>query len=144
MGSRRDNGSGSRLNGAAAAVAQSVDAAGSPAPAVVAIGAGLSSLDELEATVAVLRRANEALERENARLARAAWSQSGSAAAVRITRAERSWLERAELAELEAARLGRLLATPRHLAVEQAREKMMRTRPLYAVVRRLWAWTARG
>jgi hypothetical protein len=143
MGSRRANGPGSRLNGRGSSVVQPEGVPGSPATAPTP-AAGSSIDGEVGATVALLRRANEALERENARLARAAWSRSGPAAVVHLARAEREWRERAELAEREVARLGRLLATPRHLAVERARERVMRSRLLYRVVRLVWAWTAKG
>jgi hypothetical protein len=99
---------------------------------------------DLEQALRRLELANEALRRENARLARAARGQTGSAAAVRLTRAERLWRTRVEDAEREAERLARLLATPRHQAVERARERLLRSRWLYSVVRRAWAWTAKG
>jgi hypothetical protein len=94
---------------------------------------------ELERAVTRLELANEALQRENARLARGIGGQAGSAAAVRLTGAERRWSERAEVAELEVERLAKLLATPRHRAVERARERLMRSRFLYPPVRRLSA-----
>lgn len=109
--------------------------------------------DELRRALNRLERAYEALQRENARLARGAVGQTGSAAAVRLTRAEhrwsehakaaeRRWREQAEAAELDAERLARLLATPRHRAVERARETLMRSPSLYPLVRRSWAGVA--
>lgn len=92
---------------------------------------------ELLRAVTRLERANDALQRENTRLARALHGQSGSAAAVRLTHAERRWRERAEEAELRAERLALLLGTPRHRAVERTRERLMRSPFLYSVVRRV-------
>lgn len=99
---------------------------------------GDGRVGELRRAVTRLELANDALQRENARLARALHGQSGSAAAVRLTRAERRWRDRAEEAELRAERLARLLGTPRHRAVESARDRLMRLPLLYAVVRRVW------
>lgn len=99
---------------------------------------------ELELVVMRLERANAALQRENARLAGAAHGQTDTAAAVCVARVERHWRERAEAAELEAQHLARLLGTPRHQAVERARESVRRSRLLYPVVQRIWAWVARG
>jgi hypothetical protein len=110
-------------------------AAPSAAPREPAVG---------ELAIARLERANVALERENARLAAAAHGQSGAASAVRLTQAERRWRERAEAAERRAEQLSRQLATPRHRAVERARETAMRSRLVYPIVRRAWAWIARG
>lgn len=103
-----------------------------------------TDVEEFEAGLARLERANVALQRENARLARAAHGRAATPAAVRLTSAERAWRERAETAEREAARLTRLLATPRHRAVESARESLLRSRLLYSFVRRIWAWAPKG
>lgn len=99
---------------------------------------GNGPVGELQRAVTRLELANDALQRENARLARAFHGQSDSAAAVRLTQAEWRWRDRAEEAELRAERLARLLGTPRHRAVEGARERLMRLPLLYSVVRRVW------
>jgi hypothetical protein len=152
-----------RLGGSAVAEEQA-NGSGPPPPASGVVTRG-EVTDELERALLRLERANEALQRENARLARAAGGQSGSAAAVRLTRAERRWSEqaeaaerhwreraeaaerhwseRAQAAELEVERLVRLLATPRHRAVERARERLMRSGSLYTSVRRIWAWVVK-
>jgi predicted RNase H-like nuclease (RuvC/YqgF family) len=101
---------------------------------------------ELQRHSADLERANERLERanaelwrENARLAHARLGQSDAAAAAQLLRSERDL--RPQLGEAEATidRLERLLATPRHQAVERARDRVMRSRVLYWLVRRAWA-----
>jgi hypothetical protein len=135
-----------------------------------------SLTEELQRALTQLERANDALQRENARLARSVGGQTDSAAAVRLTRAERRWSEdveaaerrwsehaeaaerrwsedgaaaerrwreRVEAAELEVERLSRLLATPRHRAVERARETLIRSRFLYPPVRGIWALVAK-
>jgi 2-polyprenyl-3-methyl-5-hydroxy-6-metoxy-1,4-benzoquinol methylase len=94
-----------------------------------------------------LERANQSLWRENARLARERLGKSDAAAATALFKLQRELRMRAERAEernmaleAEVAQLRLLLGTPRHQAVEQAREAFMRSKPLYAVVRRVWAF----
>ena len=70
-----------------------------------------------------LERANTALWREN----------------VRLGRGIRGWVDRAEELEAEVDRLRdrlRILDTPRHVAVERARDALMRSRVLYGMLRR--------
>lgn len=104
----------------------------------------------LERANAELQRANERLERanadlwrENARLARATLGQSDAAAAAQLLRSERDLRPQLGEAEAKIDRLERLLATPRHQAVERARDRIMRSRVLYWVVRRGWALASR-
>jgi SAM-dependent methyltransferase len=94
-----------------------------------------------------IERANAELWRENARIGRHRIGVGESAAAALLARLD-DMRQRAELAEARGRQLeeqighleGRLslLDTPRHRAVEQLREKLMRTPPLYALVRLLW------
>ena len=96
-----------------------------------------------------LEHANKVLWRENARLARAHLGKSDAAAATALFRARREFRIEAERgeelnvaleAELERLRQRVLLLdTPRHRAVERARDAVMRSKLLYAIVRRLWA-----
>lgn len=85
-----------------------------------------------------LERANKELWRENERLARGRLGQSDAAAAATIFRLQRDLRERAEHAEAEAERLRQLLAMPRHVAVERARDAALRSRLVYGAVRLLW------
>ena len=93
---------------------------------------------ELQRTNDRLERANGELWRENARLARGTLGQSDAAAAAQLRRSERELGPQLGDAEATIERLERLLATPRHQAVERLREAVMRSGPLYWVVRRLW------
>ena len=99
-----------------------------------------------------LEQANEQLWRENARIARSRLGVSDSAAATLLARVEdmRQQKEAAENArsderrrlELVVADLERrllILDTPRHRALENARERLMRHPYLYRPVRALWA-----
>lgn len=116
-----------------------------------------TSDDALRRENELLRRANAELERshdavwrENARLARSRMVRTDAAAATELTRtARRAAAAEARCAQLEAEveRLSlesRLLATPRHQALERARERAMRWRPVYWIVRRSWALVARS
>jgi 2-polyprenyl-3-methyl-5-hydroxy-6-metoxy-1,4-benzoquinol methylase len=92
-----------------------------------------------------LERANRELWRENARLARGHLGKSDAAAATTLFRLQRELRARAEEAETrnlaleaEVAELRRLVETPRHVAVERARDSVMRSRPAYAIIRRAW------
>jgi SAM-dependent methyltransferase len=74
-----------------------------------------------------------ALERANAEL----WREN-----VRLGRGIRGWVDRAEELEAELDALSHrllVLDTPRHVAVERARDAVMRSRVLYGIVRRVWA-----
>jgi SAM-dependent methyltransferase len=94
-----------------------------------------------------LERANRELWRENARLAREQLGKSDAAAATTLFRMQRELRTRAENAEQRNAELEEevaqlrhrllLLDTPRHVAVERARDWVMRRQRLYAVVRLL-------
>jgi 2-polyprenyl-3-methyl-5-hydroxy-6-metoxy-1,4-benzoquinol methylase len=90
-----------------------------------------------------LERANRELWRENARLAREHLGTSDAAAGAVLlklrTRAENAERRAASL-EAELADLRhrvRILDTPRHVAVERMRERVMRSKWLYALVSRL-------
>jgi predicted RNase H-like nuclease (RuvC/YqgF family) len=86
-----------------------------------------------------LERANAELWRENERLARATLGQSDAAAAAQLRRSERNLGPRLGDAEARIEHLERLLATPRHQAVEHLRDIAMRFGPLYWLVHRVWA-----
>ena len=100
-----------------------------------------------------LERANRELWRENARLARGLMGKSDAAAATALLRVQRELRERLEEAEsrhraceAEAGHLRHrllLLNTPRHVAVERARDAVMRSGPIYRIIRRLWAMVNR-
>ena len=95
-----------------------------------------------------LERANLDLWRENARLARAQLGKSDAAAATTLFRLQRELRMRAERAEERNLALEsevehlrnrvQLLDTPRHVAVEEARNKVLGSPFLYRVVRRLF------
>jgi hypothetical protein len=110
------------------------------------LDAVLSENDRLRRENAQLEHANRAVWRENARLARDRLGRADAAAATELTRTGRRTAAEARSAELvaEVEHLRLLLATPRHRAVERARTRAMRSRPVYWVVRRLWALLARG
>jgi SAM-dependent methyltransferase len=101
-----------------------------------------------------VERANQELWRENTRLARGSLGKSDAAAATVIFRLQRELRVRAERAEernmsLEAEvthlrHRVRLLDAPRHLAVERARDRVMRSPLFYGVVRRVWKLVRRG
>ncbi len=97
-----------------------------------------------------MERANQELWRENARIARGQLGSSDSAAATTIFRLQRELRARTERAEersraleAEVAHLRRVLETPRHLAVERARDTAMRSPLAYGLIRRLWALVRR-
>ena len=98
--------------------------------------------DELQRANERLERANAELWRENARLARATLGQSDAAAAAQLLRSERELRPQLGEAEARIDRLERLLATPRHRAVERLRDRLMRITPLYWLFRRIWALAA--
>jgi SAM-dependent methyltransferase len=96
-----------------------------------------------------LERANRELSRENTRLARGLLARgqlgnSDAAAGTVLFRKHRELEQaraRAEALEAEIEHLGhrvRLLEAPRHVAVERLRDRVMKYRGVYAVVRRLW------
>ena len=61
---------------------------------------------------------------------------------VRLGRGIRGWVDRVEELEAELQRLRHrvlLLDTPRHVAVERARDALIRSRVLYGIARRVWA-----
>ena len=98
-----------------------------------------------------MERANRELWRENARLARGLMGKSDAAAATALLRVQRELRERLEEAEArqrsdeaEIAKLRRVLGAPRHVAVERARDELMRFGPIYRIVRRLWAMVNRA
>jgi SAM-dependent methyltransferase len=97
-----------------------------------------------------MERANHELWRENARMARGQLGNSDSAAATTVFRLQRELRARTEQAEersraleAEVDRLRRLLETPRHVAVERARDTAMRSGFAYGVIRRVWALVRR-
>jgi hypothetical protein len=100
--------------------------------------------EERQRANARLERANAELWRENRRLARAALGQSDAAAATQLLRSERDLRPQLGDAQARIDRLERLLATPRHRAVERVRTATMRSRPVYWLVRRAWAVVARS
>ena len=92
-----------------------------------------------------MERANQELWRENARMARKQLGNSDSAAATTIFRVQRELRARTEEAEersraleAEVAHLRRVLETPRHAAVERARDTAMRSPLTYGFIRRAW------
>jgi hypothetical protein len=101
-----------------------------------------------------MERANRELWRENARLARGLMGKSDAAAATALLRVQRGLREQLEEAEArhradedEIARLRHrllVLDTPRHVAVERARDALMRFGPVYRIIRRLWAMVNRA
>jgi SAM-dependent methyltransferase len=100
-----------------------------------------------------LERANRELWRENARLARERMGKSDAAAATWIFRLQRELRQRAEDAEERNISLDaevthlrhkvRLLDAPRHVAVERARDAVMRSGLMYGIVHRLWRLVSR-
>jgi SAM-dependent methyltransferase len=101
-----------------------------------------------------MERANRELWRENARLARGLMGKSDAAAATALLRVQRDLRERLEEAEsrhsgyeAELAKLRHrllLLDTPRHVAVERARDAVLRHTLVYRIIRRLWAMVSRA
>jgi SAM-dependent methyltransferase len=101
-----------------------------------------------------MERANRELWRENARLARGLMGKSDAAAATALLRVQRDLREQLEEAEARRRADGdeinllrhRLLVldTPRHVAVERARNALMRFGPAYRIIRRLWAMVNRA
>ena len=99
-----------------------------------------------------LERANRDLWRENARLGRARLGHGDAGAATVLFRMQRELRTRAERAEEENRSLvaevehlrhrARLLDAPRHVAIERARERLMNSKLLYGVVRRLWKFVS--
>jgi SAM-dependent methyltransferase len=100
-----------------------------------------------------LERANRELWRENARVGRHRLGRADAAAATTIFRIQQELREQAERAEARAAELedrlaqaehrASLLDTPRHQAVERARDRMRRSPVTYGVLRTLWRLTRR-
>lgn len=92
-----------------------------------------------------LERANRELWRENVRLGRkqlGTYDAAAAATALKLDRELRREQERNRAMEGELEHLRhrvRLLDAPRHVAVERARDRLMRSKLFYGVVRRLWA-----
>jgi SAM-dependent methyltransferase len=92
-----------------------------------------------------LERSNRELWRENARISRHLLGKAGAAAAteqLRIQARAEAAEQRIRELELEIDRLNNvnsILDTPRHRAVEQTRDRVMRHPRVYRLVRRTWA-----
>jgi SAM-dependent methyltransferase len=91
-----------------------------------------------------LERGNRELSRENTRLAHGLLGKSDAAAGTVLFRRHRELEQakaRGDSLEAEVVHLRhrvRLLDTPRHVAVERLRDRLMEHRGVYGVVRRLW------